>query len=83
MQAAQVLDVALGADDDLVLICAQYRSVPDRGRAAEGDIPDDDRAGRNPGLWMDTGAVTKRPDQVLWLHRSRPFLLMTATQRAS
>ena len=37
VQAAQILDVALRADDDLVVIRAQYAAVPDRCGPAERD----------------------------------------------
>ena len=57
VQAAQVLDVALGADHDLRVIRAEHRPVPDRGRAAEGDLPDEHGARSKPGIRMNNRAV--------------------------
>lgn len=69
MDAAQILDIALGSDHDPIGVRAQYRPVPDGSRSAEGDVPDDNRARRDPGIWMDNGAiVTERTDQVACQH---------------
>ena len=55
VQAAQILDVALLADEDLVIVGAQDGAVPDAGVAADGDRTDDDCARGDPGIRVDRG----------------------------
>ena len=47
MQDGAVLDVGLGADLDGSAIAPDDDLVPDRGAVAEGDLADDDGAGRD------------------------------------
>src|SRR5215472_13751006 len=64
VQAAQILDIALSADHDLVVIGAQHRSVPDRRGPSERDPADYDRARRDPGFGVNRRmVVTKRSNQ--------------------
>jgi hypothetical protein len=82
VDAAQILDVALSADDDVIQIRPQYRAVPDRGCLAETDVPDEDRARRDPGFWMDNGPlITKRSDQVMWFHWPSSFACLAPAYR--
>jgi hypothetical protein len=53
VQAGQILDVALLADDDLVLVGPQHGPVPDARGPAQPDGPDHDGTGRDPRLGMD------------------------------
>ena len=57
VQTAEVLDVALLADDDLLVVAAEDGAVPDIGRAPQSHPADHDGAGRHPGLRMDVGFV--------------------------
>src|SRR6185437_12413425 len=53
VKAAQVLDVALRADEDLVIVGAEHGVVPDAGVRADGDRADDHGAGGDPGAGVD------------------------------
>src|SRR5712691_4290450 len=55
VQAAQVLDVALLADEDLVIVGAQDSVVPHARVGADSDGADDDGAGGDPGVRVDRG----------------------------
>jgi len=82
MDAAQILDIALGSDHDPIGVSAQDRSVPDGGRSAEADVPDDNRARRDPGVWMDDWAIAaERTDQVACQHWPSSFCLSRACRR--
>jgi len=53
MHAAQILDVALSADDYLLVVRAEYRPVPDGGGTAKRYPADHDGAGCDPRLRVD------------------------------
>src|SRR5215468_9652582 len=55
VKAAQVLDVARCADDYLVLVRPEYRSVPDAREWPDAHGANDDGAGRDPGVLVDRG----------------------------
>src|ERR1700739_1831718 len=74
MQTAQILDVDVRADHDLVSVRPKHRAVPHRRRPAQRYSPDDDRAGFAPSLRMNNRAcVAQRPDKILPLHRADPY----------
>jgi hypothetical protein len=71
VQAAQILDVALGADDNLGVIGTQHRAVPDRGRTAQRYPADNHRAWCYPGIRVHRRRGTvQRPDKAFGMHES-------------
>src|ERR1039457_1670651 len=64
VQAAQILDVALRAHHDLVVVSPQDGAVPDIDRRAQRYPADHHRPRCDPGAWADRGSVTfQRSDQ--------------------